>query len=96
MSENEINAAGQNDNEPPVPISKAILFTVLSILWMFPSIGAGWVIGTDPWKWLSAKSVGVALSSIRFEQWIALLLLGLHLLFIVLALCFRSRERRNI
>lgn len=96
MSEEETKAAGQNGSEPPVPISKAVLYLVLSILWAFPSIGACWLIGSDVLKWFSAKSFVAALASVKFEQWIALALLGLHLFFVVLAFRFRSRDRRNI
>ncbi len=96
MSEEEINSPDDQSDEPPVPISKAVLFFVLSILWVFPSIGAGWLIGADFRSWLAAKSVMAALSAVKFEQWLALLLLCLHLVFVILALRFRSRERRII
>lgn len=67
-------------------------YAMLSVLWAFPSLGALLILGLG-WKdWRAAGSVGELLAAVRFEHWIALLLLGLHPVFIGLARHHRRAE----
>ena len=70
---------------------RAILFTVLSILWVGPTGGAVWIIASNA-AWSRASSVREGVLAVAVEQWIALGLLLLHILFIVLALRFHRTE----
>ena len=65
------------------------LFTMLSFLWIFPSLGALVIIGLDFFRWFDSPTILEGLGRIRFEQWIALGLLVLHALFVGLAIRFR-------
>jgi hypothetical protein len=51
---------------------------VFSLLWCFPSFGAAWILAMDArlWAW-GAGTLGM-LASVRFEDWVAILLLGVH------------------
>jgi hypothetical protein len=71
---------------------KALLCSVLAVLWIFPSLG-GLVIFLPALRgWREADSVAGALEGTRVEQWLALLLLLLHPVFIWLAWRFRRTE----
>jgi len=72
--------------------ARARLFTMLSFLWIFPSIGALVIIGGDFLRWFDSPTVLEGLGRIRFEQWIALGLLVLHAGFVGLAIRFRRSE----
>ena len=89
-----MNSPEQSPLEPkPSPRCqrRALLFALLSVLWLFPSIGAIWILSTAPGlPWDSG--LGKVFSSVRFEQWVALALLGLHALFIYLAIHYRRTE----
>ncbi len=95
MSDDEHSSAANAAGEPRVKASKAILFFVLSILWIFPSVGAGWIIGVDLDKLREARSIVAFFASVKLEQWLALLLLALHGVFIFLAIHFRGRILRR-
>lgn len=75
-------------------VSRAILFRVLSILWIFPSFGAGWILAGDFKRWFRSDSVASAISLVKVEEWVAFLLLLLQAIFIFLAIRFRTRVQR--
>lgn len=83
------------ENEPPVKISKAILFRSLAVLWIFPSFGACWILASGLNKFLGAKSFLDAFSIFKIEEWLAILLLLAHAVFIFLAIQYRRLERTN-
>lgn len=70
---------------------KGRLFRMLSILWIFPSFGAGWILVGDLGNWFRAGSLTALLSMVKIEEWAALLLLLAHVIFISLAIRFRKR-----
>lgn len=67
-------------------------YTMLSLLWVFPSFGALFILGRDADEWLRAPSVNAALSAVRMEDWVAAGLLALHLWLITRAVWWRRRE----
>ena len=71
---------------------KAMLFLILSVLWLFPSFGAFWLIEPDFKRWLDAKDLLTALGMIKLEQWIAFALLLAHGVFGCLAWHYRRHE----
>ena len=77
--------------EPRRVKSRTILYTVLSILWLFPSAGALWILARNP-PWSGALGWREILAAVALEQWIALGLLLLHGIFVGLALRFHLRE----
>ncbi len=90
----------QEQNSPEIEgltkTSKAILFRSLAVLWIFPTFGACWILASDFSKFLKVKSIVEFLSAVKIEEWLALILLLLHGVFIFLAIRFRRRERGNI
>ena len=73
----------------PVPESsgrtyqpKALLFSMLSVLWIFPSVGALCIVAPGLRSALQTGSVGAAVSSLGLEHWVALLLLSVHPAFV--------------
>jgi len=64
---------------------KAVLFAVLSVLWVFPSLGAIWILALNWRNWSQEPTVLSAIQATRLEQWLALALLAAHGLFIFLA-----------
>ena len=72
---------------------KAALCRMLSILWFFPSTGAVLILAMTEARWRQADSGWLArLSTVSFEQWIALTVLLAHPLFAWLAWRFRRTE----
>ena len=71
---------------------RAQLCTVLSWLWIFPSLGAIGILLTSGTEWRQAGGVVEGLRAVKFEQWIAFVLLALHLLFFVMARRLRRTE----
>jgi hypothetical protein len=86
--------AVRNKPEPPIGHyrPKAQLFGVLSVLWLFPSLGALLILVLRAGVWVHAESFRAGLSATRFEQWVALLILLLHLTFHGLARYYRKNE----
>jgi len=64
--------------------ARLLLFKTLSCLWIFPSAGAVWILVQRAVK---SQNLGV-------EQWVALALLAIHLMFVWLALQNGLRARR--
>ena len=71
---------------------KAQLFAVLSVLWLFPSLGALLILVLGFSVWRRAESLSAMLATTRFEQWVALLVLLLHPIFHGLARYYRKTE----
>lgn len=64
----------------PHPSRRSVLFRTLTLLWIFPSLGAAWIIASER-AWLHAGDILAALGAVRVEQWIALGLLLAHAWF---------------
>lgn len=80
----------QTNIETPAPRyykPRALLFWMLSILWVFPSIGAFWILFRQP-EW---KSGGFG--AVTIEQWVAVAVLVAHVHFVWLAWLFRRTEK---
>ena len=60
-------------------------FTILSVLWLFPSIGASVVLAVSPKHWLRAGSVASGFKLVGVDEWIATAILLAHPLFFWLA-----------
>ena len=71
---------------------KATLFLMLTVLWIFPSLGAVWMIGSDARRWFDAASFLAALGMIRLEQWIGMAILIAHGVFGWLTWHYRRNE----
>ena len=65
---------------------------MLSLLWVFPALGALWIIGPDCARWFRAENARAGLRAVAFEHWIALLVLALHPAFVWLARHYRKTE----
>jgi len=65
---------------------RALLFSVLSMLWVFPSLGACWILFSDR-SWVREGVEGL-----KLEQWVAVGLLLAHVMFLWLRFCFRRSE----
>lgn len=71
---------------------RAQLCTVLAWLWIFPSLGAVWILLTSGTEWRHAGGWLDGLRAVRFEQWIAVGMLLLHGFFLVMARRLRRTE----
>ena len=71
---------------------KATLFLMLTVLWIFPSLGAVWMIGSDARRWFDASGFLAALEMIRLEQWIGMAILIAHGVFGWLTWHYRRNE----
>ena len=71
---------------------KATLFLTLTVLWMFPSFGAVWLIAFHDAAWRHADGLLAALGMIRLEQWIGLAILLAHVAFGWLTWHYRRHE----
>jgi hypothetical protein len=74
---------------------RALFFGILAILWIFPSIGAIWILLAD-FAWLEAPTWLARLRAIPLEQWVAILLLAAHGLWVYLAFRWRRREEPKV
>jgi hypothetical protein len=79
-------------NPAPRPVL-ANRFVLLSVLWMAPSLGAIWILCTQPADWLGEHSFGQRLQTVRFEQWIALTVVMLHPFWIWKAIASYRKKR---
>jgi hypothetical protein len=70
---------------------RKLLFSMLSILWIFPSAGAVWIISRNSQYWKTSGRWTEVLSSIRLEDWTALLLLLAQVTFVIQAIRYRRR-----
>jgi hypothetical protein len=65
------------NRQPATPTPRPILFRTLTILWIFPSLGAVWILFRETSWWHSDGVIAAALA-VRVEQWVAVVLLLLH------------------
>jgi len=65
---------------------------MLAFLWIFPSLGAAFILGASDANWLRADGTLDRLRAITFEQWIAVIILMAHPVFVWLAWRFRRTE----
>jgi hypothetical protein len=78
--------AGPDDSAPEeIARRRAILFTMLSCLWVFPSLGALWILFSNPTLMRGSLTFMDRLRSIRVEDVCSMLLLILHAAFGLLA-----------
>lgn len=77
---------------PPTP--KSLTFRYLAILWCLPSFGAIWILIAEVGRVLSPPSFLKKLGAVSMEQWVSVVLLLLHLIFVGLAMHFRRKENR--
>jgi len=73
---------------------RALLYRTLSLLWIFPSLGALWIIAPALKNWKTAPTFGDSVRLIRLEEWLALLLLAAHVGFVFLA--WRNRKKMSL
>ena len=71
---------------------KMRLCAIASVIWVFPTIGAAWIVAPDVQHWFSAESVLGGLRAVAFEQWIALVILAAHPVFAGLAWHYHRTE----
>ena len=75
---------------------RALLFTVLTLFWVFPSVGALVIIGGGFARWFREPTLLEGFRAVAFEEWIGLALLTMHLVFGALAVHFRRNELPNV
>jgi hypothetical protein len=63
--------------QPATPTPRALLYRTLTLLWLFPSVGALLLLVHDA-AWWRAGGFLAGLGAVRLEQWIAIGLLALH------------------
>ena len=71
---------------------KATRYRTLALLWLFPSFGALWILVVGCRKWLQGDGLFAALTRVRAEEWVALLLLAAQIFFAVRARHWREHE----
>ncbi len=77
---------------PSAPVSRKLLFRVLSLLWLFPTAGAVWIWATESRGFRASPSLVGTLAAVTLEEWIGLVLVLLHVVFIGLAFRYRKME----
>jgi hypothetical protein len=90
ITTNIVHGGGWVEGERRLGRPKARYCTLVSLLWVFPSAGASFILTSGFRNWSQAESLGERLEAVAFEQWIALVILLAHLVFIGLA-CFYWR-----
>jgi hypothetical protein len=88
---NEI--APEDENLPPSP--RSITYKYLSILWILPSFGAIWILVAEARGVVTKPTFLAKLGAISVEQWVALVLLLLHLTFVGLSRHYRQKEKTS-
>lgn len=70
--------------EPDEPIltPPEVRYRMLSLVWCFPSLGALWLLGTGMQSWRFEQGILEGITGVRVEEWIAVLLLGLHVFWL--------------
>jgi hypothetical protein len=87
-----IHGAGLVEGERRLGRPKARFCALVSLLWVFPSAGALFILAPGFRNWSQAHSLAQGLRGVAFEQWIALLILLAHLVFAGLAWHYRRTE----
>jgi len=65
---------------PSLRLRRALRYRVLALLWCLVTPAAVFLLVRDR-AWLTASGLAAKLVSVRFEQWIALLLIAAHFWF---------------
>ena len=92
IAANIVHGGGWVKGERRVGRPKARYCALVSLLWIFPSAGASFILASGFRNWSQVESLGERLRAVAFEQWIALLILLAHLVFVGLAWYFRRTE----
>ncbi len=71
---------------------RTTLFSVLTVLWCFPTAGAVVIVAMNASRWFEGGSLLTILRFVGFDQWIALGLIAAHPAFGWLAWKFRHDE----
>ena len=71
---------------------KARFCALVSLLWIFPSAGASFILAPGFRNLSQAEGLVQGLRAVAFEQWIALVILLAHLVFVGLACYYRRTE----
>jgi hypothetical protein len=87
-----INGGGWVEGERRLGRPKARFCALASLLWIFPSTGALFILVPGFRNWFQAGSLLEGLRAVAFEQWIALIVLLAHLVFVGLAWRYRRTE----
>ena len=87
-----IAGGGWVEGEQRLGRPKARFCTLASLLWIFPSAGAFFILVPGFRNWSQAGSFLEGLRAVAFEQWIALIILLVHLVFAGLAWHYRRAE----
>jgi len=77
---------------PALGRPKANRYKMLSLLWIFPSLGAVVILALDGPSWIHGAGLGERLAAIPLQSWIAVTLLALHGLFLWLARHYHRTE----
>jgi len=80
----------EGERRPGQP--KARFCALASLLWIFPSAGAVFILIPGFRNWLQAGRFLQGLGAVTFEQWIALIIVLAHLVFVGLAWHYRRTE----
>ena len=75
------------------PRSKALLFKMLTVLWIFPTAGAVWIWFTEWDQFRGRAKLSGTWPAMVLEQWVALVLVLLHTVFLALASYYSRKER---
>jgi hypothetical protein len=70
-------------------------YALLAAIWLFPSAGAVFIIIRDIGSWQTSAGVQNFLSSVRIEDWTAILLLLAQIFFLVQAIRYARLCRRS-
>jgi hypothetical protein len=81
---------GETSDLTPTP--RSITFKYLSILWVLPTFGAVWILIMEAGAIVSKPGILTKLAAISVEQWVALVLILLQILFLGLTRHYRQKE----
>ena len=87
-----LRSGGAAADVKPLCQPKASLFLMLAILWIFPSVGAAFILCASEAKWLHVTGILEGIRAVTFEQWIAVVILLAHPAFVWLAWRLRRTE----
>lgn len=74
---------------------RGLLFNVMSLLWVFPSVGAIWIIVAGFSSSSDLRGTGNGIEAITFDQWIAFAVVLAHGVFAGLGFHYRQLERQQ-
>ncbi len=82
MEENT-NALAKPTDEVSASRLRCLRYQMLTLLWSFPSVGAGLILYRSYPHWQFGQGILAGLQSCRIEDWIAALILAAHVLWIL-------------